>query len=342
MKTICFTGRRPKFLCGYASHDAYKSFVDELRQIIRAYYNQGYTRYISGGAQGFDQLAFWAVEGLRNECPLIENIVYLPFVGYGEHWVANGPFGQNEFKLMLSKATQVKYISGEITANSDNGRSTKQIAALMERNHAMVDDADLVIAAYPSDNFTVQKGGTAECMTYAVLKKQKPLLHINYIIEKGILKMNGQKFYGSEIWDEIPVGKCVAHHLTIGFMDDSRSGVELAISARMLVNKGDEIVPEEIQETDMELSEFLTIAPGMTVYAYGHVHIIDELRHIDIDVAPCMFDTIKHLFPKLADITLPIESYTSNVYHIMRDSMHDKWDEQMIDMELSDWMPRDD
>ena len=136
--------------------------------------------------------------------------------------------------------------------------------------------------------------------------------------------------------------KAVIHHLTIGFLDGSRSGVDLAISARMLVHKGGEIVPEEIQETDMPLSEFLTIAPGMTVYAYGHVHIIDELRYIDIDVAPCMFDTVKHLFPELANITLPIESYTNDVYHIMRDSMHGKWDEQRIDMELGDWFPRDD
>lgn len=41
-KTICFTGRRPKFLCGYSSHDAYKPFVSALKEILRGYYNMGF------------------------------------------------------------------------------------------------------------------------------------------------------------------------------------------------------------------------------------------------------------------------------------------------------------
>lgn len=58
-KTICFTGRRPKDLFGYYNYDAYKEIQDVLSPILEAHYTtNGVRNFISGGAQGFDQLAF--------------------------------------------------------------------------------------------------------------------------------------------------------------------------------------------------------------------------------------------------------------------------------------------
>lgn len=196
-KTICFTGRRPKFLCGYSGHDPYKPFVNELKEILRTYYMMGYKRFISGGAQGFDQLAFWAVENLKREHADIENIVYIPFMGYGGHWVSDGIFGQNEFKLMCQRADKVHFCLNEYL-NNDRGRVN---FALTKRNHDMVDNADLVIALYPEDNFQLQRGGTAECMKYAVINQHKPLLHLSYENKAGYLSITGMKYYGSEIWE---------------------------------------------------------------------------------------------------------------------------------------------
>lgn len=65
-KAVCFTGRRPKDLVGYR-REGYIELVDYLKNYIRDNLYPHHTTYISGGAQGFDQLAFWAVEKLRRE-----------------------------------------------------------------------------------------------------------------------------------------------------------------------------------------------------------------------------------------------------------------------------------
>ncbi len=194
-KTICFTGRRPKFLCGYQSHKPYTPFVSELREILRTYYKLGFKRFITGGAQGFDQLAFWAVDQLKQEYADIESIVYVPFIGYGGNWEYDGVFGQKEYQLMLKRADQIHYCIAENISADKN----RVVTALNNRNHAMVDDADLIIALYPEDNFQLQSGGTAECMRYAVLKLHKALLHLSYD-NTNYLNITGMKYYSTDIW----------------------------------------------------------------------------------------------------------------------------------------------
>ena len=50
---------------------------------------------------------------------------------------------------------------------------------LHERNHAMVDNADLVFAVYPHDIDPItHTGGTAECMRYAI-KSGKAILQLD-------------------------------------------------------------------------------------------------------------------------------------------------------------------
>ena len=105
MNTVCFTGRRPKDLCGYNA-DSYKTLVSAVLVILEnLYQTQGVRRFITGGAQGFDQLAFWAVHNLRKNHPDVENILYLPFRGQESRWLAKGPFSQDEYRLMQSMAT---------------------------------------------------------------------------------------------------------------------------------------------------------------------------------------------------------------------------------------------
>lgn len=85
-KTLCFTGRRPKdlgfietivskngreYLKNAQNEDAYKDFVLSLSGILEKFYENGYTRFISGGAQGFDQLAFRAVSLVKEKHPEI-------------------------------------------------------------------------------------------------------------------------------------------------------------------------------------------------------------------------------------------------------------------------------
>ena len=194
MKTICFTGHRPKVLCGY-NREAYKQFVIQLSDIIEKYIeNENYIRFITGGAQGFDQLAFWAVNNVRN-CFVksnnqtnIENIVYVPFPNQCKMWRKDGTFGQKEYQLMLKHATEVHYV------NSDELEGRKALTHLMLRNHAMVDISDLVIALYEDDNWDTSSGGTAECMRYAK-QHNKPILQLYYVVINNELRITKTKLH---------------------------------------------------------------------------------------------------------------------------------------------------
>ena len=178
MKTICFTGHRPKKLCGY-NRDSYVLLVHQLKNILADYYKQGYTKFISGGAQGFDQLAFWAVNKLKNDGNFdIKNVVYIPFYTYGDNWFDTGVFGRNNYNKMLKIADEQVILDSKPTSKNE------VIKCLMGRNHKMVDDSDLIIALYESDNYMNDNGGTAECIRCA-LKQKKPVLLLKYKIENN-------------------------------------------------------------------------------------------------------------------------------------------------------------
>jgi Uncharacterized protein conserved in bacteria len=162
MKTICFTGRRPKDLCGYTSSKYHELLVYLDNLLETEFYSKGVRTFISGGAQGFDQLAFWVVNKLKERHPDVKNVVYVPFKGQDGRWLANGLFSQHQYQTMLSLADDVKYLY--VINNSNFGQVVK---ALTDRNHDMVNASDAVIALYPKDDYETVKGGTAECMRYA-------------------------------------------------------------------------------------------------------------------------------------------------------------------------------
>ena len=181
--TIAFTGRRPKDLCGY-NYNSYRTFVKQLTGILDNLNQQGYSRFVSGGAQGFDQLAFWAVNCLKREHTdrRIDNVVYVPFRGQENRWAKTGDFSQADYQKMLRFATETIYLSEGLT---DYGQI---VNALHSRNHAMIDDCDLLVALYPSDDFMTSKGGTAEAMRYA-RSVSKPILQIRYTINNNELSV---------------------------------------------------------------------------------------------------------------------------------------------------------
>ena len=118
--------------------------------------------FITGGAQGFDQLAFWAVHKLKSKYPYIKNVVYVPFKGQESRWMENGLFGQKEYRLMLQLADEVKYLY-------EKPKQYEVVGLLMNRNHRMADDSDFVFALCNDETWTnpETRGGTQECMRYA-------------------------------------------------------------------------------------------------------------------------------------------------------------------------------
>ena len=140
---------------------AYSDFVHELAMYLTNLYPGEGLRVITGGAQGIDQLAFWAADLAKNRRIGITNIVYVPLRGQSSIWKATGPFSRNEYDHMLDAADEVHYLAEKPAEKSGI------IKALHGRNHRMVDAADEVIAVYRGTDYANDKGGTAECMRYA-------------------------------------------------------------------------------------------------------------------------------------------------------------------------------
>ena len=81
-KTVCFTGKRPNKLYGYDDKEGYECLFDMLYSVCKnLYLRHGVRQFITGGAQGVDQLAFWAVQQLAQKHKDIKNIVYISFEG---------------------------------------------------------------------------------------------------------------------------------------------------------------------------------------------------------------------------------------------------------------------
>lgn len=173
--TACFTGHRPSALCGY-NRSRYVNFIYALRNELA---KLPIDRFISGGAQGFDQLAFWSVYELAKYKPGVKNILVLPFETFGQQWPAQGCFSQADLALCKQSATEIHILPNQAG-----------VRALFQRNHAMVDMSDMVIALYENDAWPYAKGGTAECMRYAA-SHSKQLLQIRYETESGQLTLKG-------------------------------------------------------------------------------------------------------------------------------------------------------
>ena len=129
----------------------------------------------------------------------------------------------------------------------------------------------------------------------------------------------------------VPNGKCVIHNLTVGFLDSSLCGVETTIRANGVVCNDGKFEQFEIREEDTDLKTFFEVHKAWTVYAYGSVHIFDELNYVDMYIAPINFDKYKSVFPALNELQLPLESYLSKEYDQMRESFA-----------LNDWSCRND
>lgn len=177
--TICFTGHRPKgFTTSFLAYQDsfWKPFQNELEAKLTEIHQQTpITRIITGGAQGIDQVAFQTGMNLylKGTCSPLVNKVIIPFRGQESRWRKKGPFGQDEYNIMLSKADEVQITEPAVTPGSDY----KDICdALEKRNHLMIDQSDLLVAILRKDEIQHPSGGTGNAIRYAQRKNKKVLL----------------------------------------------------------------------------------------------------------------------------------------------------------------------
>lgn len=175
MKSVCFTGHRPKDLYGYNLNN-WVPLRNKLIDVCDDLYQEGYRNFITGGAQGVDQVAFWAVNALKQEYSDIRNIVFIPFGGQELRWQEEGAFGQKQYWQMLSAADKT------FTLFSKDSNNVAPF--LLNRNKAMVNSANVVVGI--TDNVTSWKtnkrinGDTANCLQYAWLQKKKDFCCITF------------------------------------------------------------------------------------------------------------------------------------------------------------------
>lgn len=171
-QTACFTGGRPKSLYGdkpYSDNHKsdYRAMAYNVAEFLETLYQNGIRRFISGGAQGFDSIAFSAVQILKRSHPDVENVIYIPFHHQDSRWAETGLFSKQAYRKMLGLADNI--IVCDAAFDPATEPFGKVVYKLMERNKHMVNNSHIVVGQYPNTSWTTPstKGGTANCLRYA-------------------------------------------------------------------------------------------------------------------------------------------------------------------------------
>ena len=112
----------------------------------------------TGGAQGADQTAFRAGQNIG-----CMSHVFIPFIGQDSRWRTDGLFGRNDYQRMLKEADSLSFAD----RIRKYGNTTSIAQKLMNRNAAMLDGADILLAICKHDDWMTRKGGTAATMRLA-------------------------------------------------------------------------------------------------------------------------------------------------------------------------------
>lgn len=149
-KSCAFTGYRPqKMPFGFNEHDPRCiDFKKRLHDTIRELIGHGYSHFISGGALGMDMFASEAVLDLKRDYPWIILEIACPFDGQASKW--SREYQDRYYRLI--KEADIRTLIGHKYTRS----------CMFRRNRYMVDNANLLLAAYDG-----QPGGTAMTVEYA-------------------------------------------------------------------------------------------------------------------------------------------------------------------------------
>ena len=151
LKTVAFTGHRPEKLPWGTNENSPEGtlFKFRLREALEYLIGRGYVNFLSGATRGFDTIAAEIVISLRDVYPWIKLIVVLPCADQA----ARGNADDRERWE-------------NIVHNSDHVETLAPVfdkSCMFRRNRYLVDNADLVLAAYHKGS----TGGTAMTVEYA-------------------------------------------------------------------------------------------------------------------------------------------------------------------------------
>lgn len=170
LKTCCFTGHRPTELpWGYDSKSPKrKELLKVLEGIVEKAIQEGYDRFITGGAQGIDTDACAVCLKLQQKYTNIKVEVYVPCKDQDAKWSDEA---KKRYHAMLEMVDKVVYVS----------KDAYDSKCMQDRNMAMVNASDMVIGIW---NNAITKGGTVATLRYAK-KMQKKIRLITVNTKKG-------------------------------------------------------------------------------------------------------------------------------------------------------------
>lgn len=171
-KTICFTGKRPRDLWSYSFNDKYNELHKKLSSwLIGFSQKENITTFITGGAQGFDQIAFWSCFDSKSECGLKQGKIFIPFKRQESNWAVRGLFGQEYYRYMLDHADEIILCSDIDVTTASKGEIA---AAYLKRNRDMVDASDICFGLFDTSiDFHADRSGTATTLRYAESKNKE-------------------------------------------------------------------------------------------------------------------------------------------------------------------------
>lgn len=140
--SCCFTGHR------IIAREDTLPLLEDLRSILKTFIEGGITRFIAGGAIGFDTLAAKEVLRLRETYPEVRLHLILPCRDQSKRWTAAQKL---EYEQILSAADSHEFLF-----------DTYVDGCMQMRNRAMVNESHVVLAYY-----TGRAGGTRQTITYA-------------------------------------------------------------------------------------------------------------------------------------------------------------------------------
>lgn len=146
--TCCFTGHRtvPK------RH--LRAVTEAIEYHVRDLRDRGFTRFIAGGALGFDTIAAETVLAMAEHDPGIRLILAIPCINQTEKWsnLPNGLELLRTYKDILGRAHEVIYVS----------ERTYFDGCMKKRNQYMVDSSSACIAYWNGS-----RGGTSQTVRLA-------------------------------------------------------------------------------------------------------------------------------------------------------------------------------
>ena len=135
--TVCFSGHRK------IPPEELERIKKELRITVLGLIERGYTKFYTGGAEGFDFLATESVAEMKREFPDIILKIIFPYKSARK---------ENEYKTLLPYVNGIEYACDKYYS-----------WAYHERNRMMVDRSSVCVCY-----LTKQSGGTAYTASYAL------------------------------------------------------------------------------------------------------------------------------------------------------------------------------